>query len=412
MSDSRPFAFVVKTFPKLSETFILEEVLGLEQMQVPLVLFALAPPRDELRHEAVARVRAPLRILPATSSAALHLRALRRHPLRWLAAVAFCVGRREGFSATDLTRGIALGLAVEDQGIGHIHAHFASEPAAAAEIAARYAKVSYSISAHAKDIYVGDAAVLRRKLEGARFAVTCTGHNLSHLEGVHAHRDALHLMYHGIDSARFRATPRSEDESAPLILAVGRLRAKKGFDTLIRACALLRGAGQEFRCEIVGYGEERDSLQRLIGELGLDERVSLAGSMNHAALRERYQAAAIFAAPCRIAEDGDRDGIPNVLLEAMSMELAVVTTGVSGIPEVVKDGVNGLLVGPDDHLALAEALGRLIARPDTRRVFGERARQVVLERFDNARNLRTLLDLLHGARNIDASRSAAEVQHA
>jgi len=413
---SRPVAFLVKTFPKLSETFILEEILGLERMQVPLVLFALSVPRDEVQHDAVAGVRAPLHYLPEGTGAGaltLHLRALLRHPLRYLRTLVFCATRREGFSAADLTRGAALGLAIERAGIRHIHAHFASEPAAAAEIAARLTGAHYSISAHAKDIYVGDAAVLRRKLDGARFAVTCTGHNLRHLDSLHAGSKDVHLMYHGIDSARFRATPRTADTAAPLILAVGRLRAKKGFDTLVRACALLRDAGRDFRCEIVGYGEEHEPLKALIVALDLEASVRLAGTMNHAALRERYQAACIFAAPCRVTENGDRDGIPNVLLEAMAMELAVVTTPVSGIPEVVVDGLNGALVPQEDPIALAAALEKLIAQPHTRAAMGVRARKLVLERFDNDRNLRTLCDLLAGSRpaeRIDAAEG--EVQHA
>jgi len=410
-----PVAFLVKTFPKLSETFILEEILGLERMQVPLALFALSMPRDTVRHDAVARVRAPLHYLPEGAGAGvlrLHLRALLRHPVRYLRTLAFCAMRREGFSGVDLTRGVALGLAIERAGIRHIHAHFASEPAAAAEIAARLTGARYSISAHAKDIYVGAAAVLRRKLDGARFALTCTGHNLRHLDSLHAGCEEVHLMYHGIDSARFRATPRTADTAAPLILAVGRLRAKKGFDTLVRACALLRDAGRAFRCEIVGYGEEREPLQALIEELGLVASVRLAGTMNHAALRERYQAASIFAAPCRITQDGDRDGIPNVLLEAMAMELAVVSTPVSGIPEVVVDGSNGALVPQEDPVALAAALEKLIAQPHTRAAMGARARELVLERFDNDRNLRTLCDLLSGARPSEALDARTEVQHA
>lgn len=407
-----PIAFVVKTYPKLSETFILEEIIGLERMQLPLVLFALTRPRDVVQQDAVACVRSPLHYLLAVPSASLNLRALCRHPVRYLRAVAFCASRKEGFSALDLTRGIGLGLALLTGKVRHVHAHFASEPAAAAEIAARYAGATYSISAHAKDIYVADAKVLQRKLGGARFAVTCTGHNLRYLRRLGAGGQRTHLMYHGVDSTRFLATARPRDASTPLILAVGRLRAKKGFDTLVRACGVLREAGRDFRCEIVGYGEERDSLRQLIDGLNLTDRVHLAGTLNHTALRERYQAASIFAAPCRISEDGDRDGIPNVLLEAMAMELAVISTPVSGIPEVVVDGINGVLVAPEDHRALAAALERLLVQPQARAALGARAREAVVERFDNARNLRTLASLLRGVEAARAAPAGGEVQHA
>lgn len=389
-------AVLVKTFPKLSETFILEEILGLERLGVDLALYALQPSTDRIAHDTVKRVRAPLRYVENASLRA-QLSIMLRHPLRVLRALLLVARRTEGERRADFALACALAKRLRHDGIRHLHAHFASRPAGIAELAALLCGIGYSISAHAKDIYTSAPAVLRRKLDGARFTVTCTQHNLAALRACAAHPDGVHAMYHGIDAQRFRAQGARATRATPLILSVGRLREKKGFATLIEACALLRERGVDFACEIVGYGEEQERLQAAIAQLRLDGCVQLAGTMNHAALIRRYDEAAVFAAPSRITADGDRDGIPNVMLEAMAMELPVVASRVSGIPEVIEDGVNGALVEADDAQALADALARVLADAPLRARLGAAARRTVLERFDNDRNLELVVRLLREA---------------
>jgi glycosyltransferase involved in cell wall biosynthesis len=394
--DGRPIGLLVKIYPKLSETFILEEILGLERLGQRLHIFALEPPTDAIGHDAVARVRSPVTYLPRLAPAtvpkllAAHAALFAAGPLRYLATLRAALGRRGGLG--DFVRAGWLTQRLRRAGIDHLHTHFISRPADVGELVARLG-VPYSISAHAKDIYLSQPADLRRKLEAARFTVTCTEYNRRAL----AHRApqaAIHRMYHGVDLERFHPRLRQPPVGAPLILAVGRLREKKGFDTLIDACRILRRQGVPFRCDIVGYGEEHAALERRIDEAGLFGQVMLAGKLPREAVIERYACASAFVQPSRIGHDGDRDGIPNVLLEAMAMQVAVVATCVSGIPELVRHEETGLLVEPDHAPALANAVGRLLGDTALRARLGEAGRRAVAAGFDNDRNLQLLRHLL------------------
>ena len=393
-----PLGVLVKIYPKLSETFILEEILGLERLGLALRLYALGPATDAITHPAVARVRAPLVVVPASvrsharEFATRHARLLRAAPLRYLATLAFALGRgRRGLH--DLMRAGWLAVQLRDDGVEHLHSHFISAPADIAELVSRLSALPFSVSAHAKDIYLSEPAELQRKLLAARFTVTCTEINRQVLATI-APQAPVHRMYHGVDHALFHPTQRVLAVGAPLIVSVGRLRAKKGLDNLIDACALLRHRGQAFACEIVGYGEEQARLQAQIDRLGLTDQVRLVGKLAREQVIERYAHAAVYVQPSRIAADGDRDGIPNVLLEAMAMGLPVVASRVSGIPELVGDGDNGLLVEADQPAALADAITRLLKQPALCASLGCRARATVTELFDNDRNLRLLCTLL------------------
>jgi glycosyltransferase involved in cell wall biosynthesis len=394
----RPLGVLVKVYPKLSETFILEEVLGLERLGLPLRLYALAPATDTITHPAVARVRAPVVTVPASvrgqalAFATRHRQLLMAAPLRYLGTLA-CALTRGTRGIGDFLRAGWLARQLHDDGVDHLHCHFISEPADIAGLAARLLALPFSISAHAKDIYLGDPADLRRKLHAARFTVTCTEANRRVLVAI-APRACVHRMYHGVDHGLFHPGRRALDGAVPLIVSVGRLRAKKGLDTLIDACALLHRRDQPFACEIVGYGEEQARLQAQIDALGLSSHVRLVGKLVRDQVIARYARAAVYVQPSRIAADGDRDGIPNVLLEAMAMGLPVVASRVSGIPELVADGRNGLLVEPDDAPALADAVARLLKQPAWCADLGCRARRTVTEAFDNDRNLRLLCELL------------------
>ena len=401
-SGGRPLGLLVKMFPKLSETFILEEVLGLERLGVPLRLYALRAPTDAITHPAVARVNAPLTQVPELlrgrrrEFAARHLRLFATRPLRyaWTLVVALIRGRR---ALHDFAQAGWLAAQLRDDGVGHLHTHFISTPADVAELVSKLTTLPFSISAHAKDIYLSAPADLRRKLEAARFTVTCTDFNRRALATIAPHA-SVHRMYHGVDRAQFHPRQRAGVDAPPVILSVGRLRDKKGLDTLIDACRVLSDRGQAFRCEIVGYGEEHDRLQARITQQGLSGKVILVGKLPRERVIEAYAGAAVYVQPSRIAADGDRDGIPNVLLEAMAMGLPVVASNVSGIPELVGDGLNGLLVEPDDPPALADAITRLLHQPRLCAALGCRARTTVTESFDNDRNLKLLCGLLQDRR--------------
>lgn len=399
----RPVGFLLKTYPKISETFILEEILALERIGVALHLFALSRPTDAIVHDEVAGVRAQVSYVPARGLTAAfafllaNLTSLLTSPHRYLAALIFAIGRGEPGALGEFARGAWLARSMKRLGISHLHAHFISQPAGVAEMAGRISGTTYSISAHAKDIYLSSAESLARKLSRARFTVTCTEYNRSHLKRL-APNAAIYRMYHGVDQWQFHPRYRSPPADPPLILAVGRLREKKGFATLIEACGRLRSSGQGFRCEIVGYGEERPRLEALIAKHELAGRVVLVGKLTREQVRRRYARASVFVLPAQLARDGDRDGIPNVLLEAMAMELPVVSTAVSGIPELIDDGVNGLLVAPADSLALARSVARLLAEPSLARELGRRGRESVCKSFNNELNVLLLRNLLDSVR--------------
>ena len=399
----RPLGVLVKIYPKLSETFILEELLGLERLGFALRLYSLAPATDALTHPAVARVRAPLVTVPESLRGQLrefglrHARLLGSAPLRYLRTLVAALrrGRRGRRGLHDFARAGWLAGQLRADGVDHLHTHFISTPADVAELVAGLAGLPFSISAHAKDIYRSDPADLRRKLQAAQFTVTCTEFNRQTLAEI-APQASVQRMYHGVDHGLFHPTQRKPDRAVPLILSVGRLREKKGLDSLIDACAVLRERGRAFACEIVGYGEEQARLQAHIERLGLSDHVHLVGKLAREQVIARYARAAVYVQPSRIAADGDRDGIPNVLLEAMAIGLPVVASRVSGIPELVAHGHNGLLVEPDHPEALADAITQLIEQPRLCADLGCRARQTVTESFDNDRNLRLLSGLLEG----------------
>jgi glycosyltransferase involved in cell wall biosynthesis len=359
MSDRRPLGILVKRFPKLSETFILSELLALEALGWPVTIFTLGPPSDALVHPDVAKIKAEVIQLDE------------RDPERHLAKL----------------------LVSFD--IAHLHAHFAGEPASTARVASHRAGIGYSISAHAKDIFLTETKLLRQNLGNARFVVTCTSHNAQHLRKVVTGVPVAKL-YHGIDCTKLQPGEDSGRIDPPLILSVGRLRSKKGLDVLINACARLYKSDIAFRCEIIGYGPEEAALRELIEGHGLHQHVRLTGKLGHDDVLARMRAARIFVLPCRIDADGDRDGIPNVILEAMAMGLPVVSTSVSGVPEIVEHGRTGWLVPPDDAEALADRLRALI----TDGVDGDvvcAARHAVHARFGEGRDIAMLDRLMLGA---------------
>jgi glycosyltransferase involved in cell wall biosynthesis len=396
-------ALLVRIHPKISETFILGEILGLERLGMKLSVFSLYRPTDSLTHAANAAVQAPVLYgetrdwLGGLRLAAIHARLLATRPLRYMAALWFVAQRVEAGRARDFLNAGWLGTQMTRAGLRHVHAHFASEPAAVAEIAARLTGCTYSISAHAKDIYTSQPKVLRRKLSAASFTVTCTDYNRRHLQNVTNGAVQVHCCYHGVDTERLSPPRQRTRDATPLILSVGRLRPKKGFGVLIDACRLLHEKGVEFNCEIVGYGEENANLSARILQCGLTGIVRLVGVLSQDAVISRYRRASLFVLPCQIAADGDRDGIPNVLVEAMAMQVPVVSTPVSGIPELIENGKNGLLCPAGDALALAQAMQRLL----TDRTLAERlaasARMQVTERFSSGHNISALHQLLLSA---------------
>lgn len=387
---------VLKGYPRLSETFIAQELLGLERAGFDLVIVALRRPTDSKRHPVHDEIRAPVVYLPEY---------LHGEPARVFRALLACLPRGGFWQAMaallrdlprDFTRnrvrrfGQALVLAAEwPDGGQWLHAHFAHTPASATRYASLILNLPWTCSAHAKDIWTSQDWELAEKLQTARWTVTCTRTGYDHLKKLVGEKSAVHLSYHGLDLDRFgpfkgeRGERDGSDAGDPArIISVGRAVEKKGFDTLLRALALLPKE-LNWRFEHIGAGEQLKKLQALAAELNLADRVRWAGALAQADVLDRYRKSDIFALPCRIAADGDRDGLPNVLVEAASQKLACVSTKVSGVPELLIDGENGLVVEPDDPPALAAALLRLIREPALRQALGSAAERRVREHFDH-----------------------------
>ena len=409
-SVTGPVAYIVKRYPRLTETFILNEILAMERLGAQLRIFSLLPPEPPPHHPAVRDVTAPVVHLPVAWRAKLatlaraHKAAIGAAPLRYCGAAA----RAAWWSAQapnplsvwkQFIRGGFFATQCRQSGIRHIHAHFANAPAAVARFASLMTGIPFSFTTHAKDLYLTPKRVIQRRAAAATFVATCTGYNANYLREILPEDDQhkVHLVYHGIDLSLFAHQPNRAARGArvPVIMSVGRLVPKKGLDDLIAACSLMRDRGIEFRCLIIGEGPLRKELQGDINRLDLAAHVELRGAMTHAKLIALYGEADIFALPPRITEDGDRDGIPNVIVEAMATGLPVVSTAVSGIPELVKHDVTGLLVPPNDPGALAAALQRLLADPRHAMLLAHAARDALEETFDcweNTKQLRSLID--------------------
>lgn len=377
-------AILVNGFPRLSETFVLREILDLERRGLRLMVFALSDPGEVVRQEALGALRAPVEYVPEAATisrlrvALAHLALARNRVGSYLTGLAAVEGSPERTRGTR-RRGAVLAQRLLELGSPPLYIQFAHKPGTIGRFAARLAGVPYAMSTHAKDIWATPPEELGPKLRDAEVVLTCTAAGREMLEQ-HAGTTPVRLVYHGVDVEE--VAPRVVVPGPARVLSVGRLVEKKGHDTLIRAAGLLRDEGVAFTLRIAGDGPEWPGLQRLVHKLHLAERVMFLGPLNTAEVRAEYGTASIFALACRRLANGDRDGLPNVLLEAMAHGLPIVGTTQAGIAEAAEHERNSLLVPPDDPSALAEALGRLLTDPELARRLGAGAKASVRERFD------------------------------
>ena len=397
--------YVLSVFPCLTTTFIDREILETQRREAELVLVSMRKPAPFKVSAEIRKVTEATRyLLPAPWLRFLttHLRFVLTQPRAYLTTLFYLLTRQHNkFIARIRTFfyfvvGVWAAELLREEKVDLIHAHFANRTTVVAMVASRLLGVPYSVFAHAYDIYVSPV-MLAEKMAGAKFVATCTAYNKTHLESIDGSRfvGKVHLIYHGLDLTKFEPTRQPpHNGQRPLLLSVGQLKEKKGFPYLIRACRLLKDRGYDFRCEIVGEGPKRPELEALISELSLNDTIVLCGALPHPEVLARYAQATLFALACVLAKDGDRDGIPNVLLEAMAMQVPGVSTQLSGIPEAVKDGLTGVLVPSRNTEALANALARLLDDPDLRERLGREGRKRVEERFDVQENVGRLIELL------------------
>ena len=374
-------AVLVKGYPRLSETFITQEILALEARGLSIDIWSLRHPTDGATHLLNRAVRAKPHYLPEY---------LYQAPLRVLRGLAHAL-RQPGFGSMlrvflgDLRRdftanrgrrfGQACVLAREiDPRIRHLHVHYLHTPCSVVRYAALLTGRSFSFSAHAKDIWTTPDWERREKIAAAEWGVTCTRQGLDELLRVAAPEDRSHLalVYHGVDPQRMPPPPVAEcrrdgsNAADPIrLLSIGRLVAKKGFATLLEAASKLPSA-LHWRLTVIGSGELKGELMRQAAALGIAERVSFVGARAQDEVVTALREADLFVLACREGEKGDRDGLPNVILEAASQRLAILSTAYAAVPEFIEDGLEGVLVAPDDPQALGAALARLCADPQRR----------------------------------------------
>jgi len=392
---------------------VLNEVLALERSGLQLRIFSLKDPKDEPVHAEAKQVRARIHYLALHRRWKLvlqgNLRTLRRRPGIYLRTLLrTLLGLRRGLLRNFLQAGSLVDLLFGEP-VAHLHAHFASAPATVTMLAHHLTGIPYTFTAHAKDIYFdGQVAQMRSKIRHAKAVVTISEYNRRYLMNLlePTGRSKVHCIYNGADLSQYKPRSSGEKENGlPVILAVARLIEKKGFGDLIRACQILRQRGRAFRLEIIGGGPLRRALEARAAELGIRDSVIFLGAQPQEFVRKAYQRAAVFALPCVVTAEGDRDGIPTVLLEAMASEVPVVSTTVSGIPELVESGRDGLLVPPGSPAMLADAIDQLLLDNNLRRNLGRAGRAKVSERFSIHRSTEQLVRLFQPEGNHENSLS-------
>jgi colanic acid/amylovoran biosynthesis glycosyltransferase len=390
-------------FPALSETFILREMTELERQGWEIRLYPLIFQREPIIHEDARgwMGRARRSSLMSRPVAAASLRRLARGgrgaSALWLRAL------RESRSSFNLfTRVLALfpqatymAQQMQREGVTHIHAHYATHPALVAWLIHHLTNVSYSVTVHAHDIFVHEA-MLATKLRDASFVASISEYNRDYLSRVVGPwiREKTEIVHCGIEPDRYmpRNVPRGADE--PLeIISTGSLRAYKGHPYLIEACAILRSRGVPFRCRIIGEGEERPALERMIREAGLEQQVLLLGAQSQEAVAGLLSSAHCYAQPSTITPSGKMEGIPVSIMEALACKLPVIATAISGIPELVRPGDTGILVPPADAAALADALTFVYQNQESAHEMAARGREHVLREFSLAPNVARLAGL-------------------
>lgn len=381
--------YVLKRFPRLSETFILHELLALERLGHRVTVFALGRPDEPTTHPALAQLRADVLYVPKApreAQARLPMPSRQQWQASWVAEQARALG------------------------VAHLHAHFATGATVLARDVHHLAGIPYSFTAHAKDIYHEsvDFNAVRAAILDSAFTITVSDHNVAHLVEV-CGRDVaprLRRLYNGIDLARF-AFVGQQGRLPSHVLGVGRFVEKKGFGDLIDAVALLRQEGRPAHLTLVGTGEEEAALRARIADRGLLDAVTLTGAQPQDQVIALMQTHTLMALPCVVGADGNRDGLPTVLLEAMASGLPVVSTDVTGIPEMIRDGISGRIVAQRSPRWLAGAIDTLLAAPRTRASFAAAARADVEHHFDLDTNVATLAGFFEHARHVTRPRARA-----
>jgi len=433
-------AYIVNGFPGRSETFIANEIQLLEAMGLSLRIYSINPEQDLMGHGVVHAIRAPVTSVPSAGTSGrsfvswfkrkvamlgAQARLLVRRPRKYLRMLAHLIAMawkyRNGalpgtFFIKEFAQATEIAAQVLDLAtVRHLHAHHCDGTATVAWFVSLLTGLPFSFTAHGKDIHeckLNRVELLRRKILGAQFVATCSAGDLRGLSEICPEYQGLHTVYPGLDVGYFAPQPVPIENRPPVILSVGRFIEKKGFEYLIAACAQLKAAGVNFCCWLVGPADDHsDRIERTIETLGVSDVVSTNGAVTQDQLRQLYRRASVFVLPCLQMDDGECEGIPSVLAEAMAMGIPVVSTDIAGVSELINNGKNGLLVPQRDSQALARVIQALLGSPELSWRLAQDGRRTVCHNFDSRRTKLQLRDLLTAVAHEDPHPEAMPDPH-
>ena len=396
MKNKATLGYILKGYPRISETFISNEILILEQLGFKMHLFSMRHPREKFCHPSVEKIQAEVTYLPKELLKEFHRLILPNlilaftRPRRYFKALGYATEQflKKRKSATIkhfLQAGFLVNVIHKKKlNITHLHGHFAHSPTSVTLFASLISGTPFSFTAHAKDIYTSSPKALRAKMQKAAFVATCTGYNKNYLEDLK--QDVIcpiHNVYHGIDLKMFDGSPKEKPKLPFKILTVARLTEKKGLPTLFAALKNLKDEGIEFEHSLIGDGDDKEKILHLIHDLELSEQCNWLGTTTHTEVLQAFEKSDLFALSCKIAENGDRDGIPNVLVESLAMGVPAISTSVSAIPELIKHGETGYLVPPSSPDELAAGIKKMLTDQSLRETIISNGRKFVEEYFDN-----------------------------
>ncbi len=393
---------VLKGFPRISETFISNEIRLLEKMGLRIHIFSMRQPRENFSHDSVREIQAGVTYLPETMTWGLPallwhtFMLLLERPGRFFSGLKLLFSRfrlapKKHTWLKHYMQAAFLVRKAKGMGLAHIHCHFAHTPTTVGMYAAHFEGVPFSFTGHAKDIYTQDPARIQDKIERAKFLVTCTKYNERYLTDISGGRKPVHCVYHGINLDLFSANGRPQAARSPYsIMTVARFVPKKGLDIILKALRRLRDKGLDFRYTLIGDGSDHDKVLSLIDELNLGDVIDMPGTVAHGEVVKRFETADLFVLGCRQAADGDRDGIPNVVAESMAMGVPVASTDISGVPELVEHEKTGLLCASESVGGMAGIIERLLTDDELRTQVIPAAREKVNQVFNNKKLIEDL----------------------
>jgi len=390
-TTSPRIAYVMKMYPIFSETFIVTEILSHEKSGINIDIFSLRKPVDGRFHGMLSNIKSTVTYIPENLISGKSLWKLMRESTTYYPELWNILQNSHYASANEVVQSLMLADMIRERKITHLHAHFATTATTVACMAASLTGISYTFTAHAKDIFHEDVIQddLSNKLENAQAAITISDFNYMYIKRNYGKAASqLQRVYNGLLLNQF---PYKAPKKRPkTIISVGRLVAKKGFSFLINACLILQQKGIKFQCLIVGDGPLKSQLQDEILSLNLGEIVILTGSKTQSEVKQLVQNACVFAAPCIVSEDGNRDGLPTVLLKAMALGTPCISTDVTGIPEVVWNNITGLLINEKSSTQLASAIENLLDDENLGIRLSENARELIEKNFDIDKNTKAL----------------------